>query len=384
MRFGSGTDKIKTPLFYRGEHNFCWPIFLLVVGLAVFGIIMVYSASSFNAAKLYNDSFFFVTKQIIGVVLGIGAMIFCYFLDYHFLKKLYIPALIVGIVVLLIVFVPGIGIESYGAKRWIGFGGFSFQASEIAKFAFIIFAASYMTKNKDKMSTFWGAVPVLLAGGTMCLLIILEPNMSITICMGVLMIAMLLVGGMRIKHLLLLAIPAILLVPVLILLEPYRVNRLMAFLDPWASPQGEGFQLIQSLYSLGSGGWFGVGLFNSRQKYSFLPFSESDFIFSIIGEELGFIGALCVVAAFVSLIFLCIKVAVRAKDRLGCYLAFGVSIILSVQVILNIFVVSGAVPPTGLPLPLISAGSTSIIMFMAAFGVVMNIHRQSKTRSVYG
>ncbi len=368
----------KIDFFYNGEHRFNWWVFLLVIGIAIFGIIMVYSASCYTAEKNYGDAMFFVTKQIIGVVLGAGAMILCYFINYEWLQKIGYIALGLGIITLAIVFIPGIGIESYGAKRWIGFGAFSFQASEVAKFCFIIFAASYMAKHREKMGTFMGALPVILAGGIMCLLIIMEPNMSITICMGLLLVVMLLVGGARIKHLMLLAIPAAALVPVLILLEPYRLQRLMAFLDPWASPQGEGFQLIQSLYSLGSGGWFGVGLFNSRQKYSFLPFSESDFIFSIIGEELGFVGCILVILAFAALIFWGFKIAIHAKDRFGCYLATGISTILAVQVILNIAVVTGAVPPTGLPLPLVSAGSTSLVMFMGAMGILLNIHRQSQ------
>lgn len=368
----------KIDFLYKGEHRFCWPVFLLVIGIAIFGIIMVYSASCYTAEKNYGDAMFFATKQIIGVVLGAGAMILCYFINYEWLQKIGYIALGIGIITLAIVFIPGIGIESYGAKRWIGFGAFSFQASEVAKFCFIIFAASYMAGHREKMGSFLGALPVILAGGIMCLLIIMEPNMSITICMGLLLVVMLLVGGARIKHLLLLAIPAAALVPVLILLEPYRLQRLMAFLDPWASPQGEGFQLIQSLYSLGSGGWFGVGLFNSRQKYSFLPFSESDFIFSIIGEELGFVGCILVIFAFAALIFWGFKIAIHAKDRFGCYLATGISTILAVQVILNIAVVTGAVPPTGLPLPLVSAGSTSLVMFMGAMGILLNIHRQSQ------
>ncbi len=373
---------MKYNIFYKGKHQFCWPVFLLTLGIAIFGIFMVYSASNYNAQKLYGDSMFFTTKQIVGVVLGACAMILFYFIDYQVLKKFWITALVVGLVVLILVFIPGIGIESYGAKRWLGFGSFSFQASEVAKFCFIIFTATYMARFKDKMNTFKGALPVLGAGGLMCLLIILEPNMSITICVGVLMVTMLLVGGMRLKHLLLLGIPVLCLIPLLIILEPYRLLRLMAFLDPWASPQGEGFQLIQSLYSLGSGGWFGVGLFNSRQKYSFLPFSESDFIFSIIGEELGFVGALLVVLAFGALIFYGFKIAIHAKDRFGCYLAVGISTILAVQVILNIAVVTGAIPPTGLPLPLVSAGSTSIIMFMAGLGILLNIYRQSQKTKI--
>ena len=360
---------------FRGVN---WKVVSLVIGLSLFGVVMVYSASSFNADRLYSDSFFFVKKQIVGVVLGSGAMLLVSMFDYHKLLRFRFVALIVGFVLLIMVFVPVIGVESYGAKRWINFGILSFQASEIAKFCLIIFAAGYMVKHRERMSSFLGSLPVLLAGGGMCVLIMLEPNMSITICVGVLLLSLLLFGGMRLKHLCLVILPSLCLLPALIILEPYRVKRLLAFINPWASPQGEGFQLIQSLYSLGNGGWFGVGLFNSRQKYSFLPFSESDFIFSIIGEELGFVGALCVLFVFVVLIFYCIKVAMHAPDRLGFLLSIGVATILATQVLLNVAVVSGAVPPTGLPLPFISAGSTSLVVFMSAMGIVLNIDKQSK------
>ncbi len=362
---------------FRGLN---WHVVTLVLLLCVFGVIMVYSASCFNAERLYSDSFFFVKKQIVGVVLGAFAMILVSMFDYRKLLRFRYVALGVGFLLLVLVFVPHIGIESYGAKRWIGFGMLSFQASEIAKFCLIIFAAGYMAKHRDRMNTFLGSIPVLLAGGGMCALIILEPNMSITLCVGILLVCLLLFGGAKIKHLSLLVLPALLLLPAIIILEPYRLRRLLAFINPWANPQDEGFQLIQSLYSLGNGGWFGVGLFNSRQKYSFLPFSESDFIFSIIGEELGFVGALCVLAAFVVLILFCVRTAMHAPDRFGFLLSIGVATILAIQVLLNVAVVSGAVPPTGLPLPFISAGSTSLVVFMSAIGIVLSISRQSKNR----
>jgi len=374
-------QKVKQPFFIKGFAKINWVIVICVITLAIFGIVMIYSASSYNAEKNFGDSFYFVNKQIIGFVLGLGAMIFCYFFNYQLLQKFMYPALILGLLVLGLVLIPGVGVELYGAKRWISIFGVSFQASEIAKFCFIIFASAYMAKYKDKMSHFFGALPVLIVGTIMCVLIMLEPNMSITICMGVLMLTLLLIGGMRIKHFGLMATPLVAVVPVLILAEPYRMQRLMAFLDPWANPQGEGFQLIQSLYALGNGGFFGVGLFHSRQKYSFLPFSESDFIFSIIGEELGFIGCVLLIAVFLTLIIVGYKIAVRSKDRLGCYLAVGITTILAVQVLLNIAVVTGAVPPTGLPLPLISAGGTSLVVFMAGMGVLLNIYKQSEMDS---
>jgi cell division protein FtsW len=218
-------------------------------------------------------------------------------------------------------------------------------------------------------------LPVVRAGAGMCVLIILEPNMSITLCVAAVMLIMLFIGGAPLKYFVVLLIPIAAAVPVLILMEPYRMNRLTAFLNPWASPQGEGFQLIQSFYSLGSGGWFGVGLFNSRQKYLFLPFSESDFIFSIIGEELGFVGALFVVFLFLIYIWRAVKIAAGARDKFGCYLAAGTAAVVAVQVLVNLAVVTGSIPPTGLPLPFISAGSSSLVVFMSATGILLNVSK---------
>lgn len=363
-------------VFIKTKYSINWWVVIPTLLLVVLGAVMVYSASSYSAQKNYGNSMFFASKQIVGAVLGIGAMAFFYFFNYNLLKKLKYYALALGIIILCVVFIPGIGIESYGAKRWIGFGSFSFQASEIAKFCFIIFCAGYMADHKDKLNTFVGILPVLGVGVIMCFLIMLEPNMSITICFACLMVVMLLVGGMRIKHLVYLMLPALALIPILILIEPYRMNRIAAFLDPWASPQGEGFQLIQSLYSLGSGGFFGVGLFNSRAKYSFLPFSESDFIFSIVGEELGLVGAIGVLLLYLILIIAGFKIAVKAPNSFGTFLAVGITSIIAIQVVLNVAVVTGLVPPTGLPLPFMSAGSTSLVMFMGAIGILLNINRQ--------
>lgn len=353
-------------------------IFLLVCGLAIFGCIMVYSASSYIANYRYSNPYFYLTKQIVGAVLGIIAMFVCTFINYQKLKKLKWWVVIISAILLALVFIPGIGVENYGAKRWLNLGLFTIQPSEFAKFALVLFSAAYLSDNYEKIGKFKTLLPVLGVGLGFCLLVILEPNMSITMCIGFIMLFMLFVGGTKMKHFVWLGIPAACAVPALIIVEPYRVQRFMAFLNPWASPQAEGFQLIQSLYSLGSGGLFGVGLGNSRQKYMFLPFSESDFIFSIIGEELGLFGAILTLLVFAVLIYLLISVARNAKDRFGALLVLGVASVIAIQVILNVCVVSGLIPPTGLPLPFISAGSTSLIVFMAAVGLCLNVARQSK------
>lgn len=357
-------------------------IIAIVLALVCFGCLMVYSASFYSANYHYGNKYFFLIKQIIGVVMGICAMIFFIFFDYHLLAKY--KWWIVGItfVLLALVFIPGLGMESYGAKRWISLLGFSIQPSEIAKFALVIFVAAYMSENHDKVKTLKGLLPVLIVGGLMCILIMLEPSMSVTMCICFVTLFMLIIGGMSKKHTLMFSIPAGVMVPFLVILEPYRLKRLLAFIDPWASPQGEGFQLIQSLYSLGDGGWFGVGLFNSRQKYLFLPFAESDFILSIIGEEIGFIGTTFLMIVILFLVYRLVKIALGAKDRFGAMLVSGVAFIIAVQTLLNIAVVTGSIPPTGLPLPFISSGGTSVMVFMAGIGICLNVLRQSSGQDV--
>lgn len=351
---------------------------LIVCVLVAFGCIMVYSASMYSANYHFGNDKIFLYKQIIGAVLGFAGMCIFAYIDYHILKKFMWILYGVTLVLLVLVFIPGIGVESYGAKRWLSILGFSIQPSEIAKFTLVLFCASYLSDHHQNIKQFKTLLPLLFVAGSLCVLVILEPSMSVTMCLAFITLFMLIVGGISKKHTILFSIPASLAVPALIIAEPYRLKRLMAFLNPWASPQGEGFQLIQSLYSLGSGGWFGVGLFSSRQKYLFLPFAESDFIFSIIGEELGFFGVTLLIFTFAVLIHLLIKIALNAKDRFGALLASGVAFVIGVQTLLNIAVVTGSIPPTGLPLPFISAGSTSLVVFMSAIGVVLNVDRQSR------
>lgn len=350
----------------------------LVFSLVIFGCIMVYSASYYSAGNRYGNEYFFLLKQLMGVVLGVFAFIFFAFFDYHNLKKFRYAVLAVCVVLLVLVFVPGFGVQSYGANRWVSILGISVQPSELAKFALILYLASYLSDNHEKIKTFKGLIPPLVVAGLLCLLVIIEPSMSVTMCLLFLTFFMLIVGGINKKHTLLFSGLASMCVPLLIIAEPYRMKRLFAFLDPWISPQGEGYQLIQSLYSLGNGGMFGVGLFNSRQKYLFLPFAESDFIFSIIGEEFGFFGATLLIFVFGALCYLLFKIGLSAKDRFGCLLSLGVGVLIAVQTLLNIAVVTGSIPPTGLPLPFISSGGTSVAVFMAGVGVCVNVHRQSK------
>ena len=365
----------------RVYGDLCIPVLTAI--LAAFGVVAVYSASSYSASVQYGDPFFFMKKQLIGFVLGLGGMIAVSFFDHRKLKgkKTRLIALIAPMILLALVFVPGIGKSNYGATRWIGVGSVTIQPSELAKYGFVIFAAAYMSENMSAIRTFKGVLPVLGAGGAICLLIIAEPNMSVTMCVGAVMLGVLFLGGMRMKHFFLIALPVLVAVPVLIAIEPYRLLRLSAFLDPWASPKEEGYQLIQSLYALGNGGWFGTGLFRSRQKYRFLPFSESDFILAVIGEELGFFGVAALFAVSATLIFRGIRTAARAQDFFSFLLAAGITLVYGLQTVINALVVSGAIPPTGIPLPLVSSGNTSLVITMSSMGVLYGISKRNESRS---
>jgi cell division protein FtsW len=230
----------------------------------------------------------------------------------------------------------------------------------------------------ERVKSFRGMLPVLIAGATTCILIIAEPNMSVTICMGALMLVILFIAGIKIKHLAIMMLPILIALPLLIIAEPYRLKRLMAFLDPWASPKGEGYQLIQSLYGLGAGGLFGVGLFNSTQKLLFLPFAESDFILSIVGEETGFIGIVLLFVICTVIILRCVNIATKSKSFFCYLLCMGIAALFTLQIVVNALVVTGSIPPTGIPFPLVSSGNTQILTFMSAFGIVNSVHKSSQ------
>ena len=370
---------------------------LLIPVLAVssFGVAMIYSASWYNATIYFNNPYHFFTSQLIGLILGIIAIALTYHLDYKIYKKYALAILVGAMVLLLLVFVPGIGISRLGASRWIGVGGFTMQPSEIAKFAFIIFAAAvasgWSMRKKEKLEktndeaivkqlSIKKLFMILAAGTTFCGIILLQPNLSIVMTLGATMLVCLFLFGARIKHLMLLMIPVLILVPTMLIAEPYRIARLVAFVDPWATPRAEGFQLIQSLFSLGNGGLFGQGFGNSTQKYMFLPFSESDFIFSIIGEEFGLFGVTIFIATLGFIVHRIFKIGHACKDHFGKFLCFGIGTLIFIQSAINIAVVTGSIPPTGLPLPFVSFGGTSLAVFLAAVGIVLNVDKQNKKR----
>lgn len=352
-------------------------LIILVISVSVFGLIMQYSASSYSALREFEDAFFYVKKQGIAFLIGIAAMVLATTVDTKFYYKFRLLIYIISLLLLAMVFIPGLGVEKYGAKRWLNLGIFTIQPSEISKFGLIIFISGYLSNKQSQK--FRHIMLCLIATLAVCILIMLQPNMSITMLTLISVAVVLLIGGLKIKHAALMAIPLLIAVLLLIFIEPYRMKRILAFIDPWSNPQNEGFQLIQSFYALSNGGIFGVGLFNSRQKYLFLPFAETDFIFSIIGEELGLVGCIAVMLLFLAIAYNGIKIAMNSRDRFESLLSSGIVAIIIVQVLLNIAVVTGSIPPTGLPLPFISHGGSSLVVLMYVVGILIRIGKESDT-----
>ena len=349
-------------------------LFAAVLILSLLGLVFIYSASSYGAQAQFGDPFRYVKTQAIALAIGLVFMTLLSYARASSMERASIPLYLIGLALLGLVFVPVIGVESYGAKRWLNLGFFTIQPSEYAKFFMVMLLALYA--SKADMKKFYNVLVMLLIGGAVCVLLMLEPNMSVTMCVVAVIFIMLFAGGARMKHLLILILPVIAGAALMIILEPYRMQRLLAFLDPWKSPLEEGYQLIQSYYALGSGGLFGVGLFESRQKYLFLPFAESDFILSVIGEETGLFGIAVVMALFIVIAVRGIKIAREAESRYECYLATGITAVTSVQALINMTVVCGAIPPTGIPLPFMSAGGSSLVAYMSAMGALLSISRR--------
>jgi cell division protein FtsW len=359
----------------RGPFDFGF--FLLVMILLSFGLIMVFSASSASAFYSKNDSFFFVKRQLVWAILGLFTMFFMASYDYRKLGKMSFPLLLISIILLIAVCI--VGIEINGAKRWLGVGGLTFQPSEVAKLAVIIFFSYSLSKNKNKIKLFFsGLVPYLLILAVIAALLMLEPHLSGTGVIFLTGVIILFVAGAKIYHFVLLSVPVIGAVIAAVVTSEYRWKRVTAFLDPFEDKMGSGWQIIQSLYAIGSGGLFGLGLGRSRQKFLYIPEPHSDFIFSILCEELGLVGAVTVIMLFVLLIWRGIKIALNAQDSFGSLLATGIITLIAVQVLINIAVVTSSMPVTGMPLPFFSAGGSSLVFIMASMGIVLSISRYSK------
>lgn len=352
-------------------------IFTAVILLLSIGIVMVFSASSVMGINDFRDPYHYVKRQTIFAAIGLVILFIAAKVDYHVYKVLAFPGLMIGFVLLVLVLF--IGEDISGSTRWIRLGFFNLQPSEIAKLTMVNFTAVYIAnKRKEVRKFFTGLLPILVILGLQFGLIILEPDFGTAMALSFTVAIVLFAGGVHLGQLFglsSLAIPALFL---LVKFEPYRMQRLLAFRDPWADPTGTGWNIIQSLTAIGSGGFFGLGLGNSRQKFSYLPEHHTDFIFAILCEELGFIGGAIVVFLFFIIAWRGFRIALNAPDLYGSLLAIGITAMLGFQAILNIGVVTGTLPVTGIPLPFISYGGSSLITCLASVGVLLNISRQVK------
>ncbi len=354
-------------------------LIISVLTISIFGLIMIYSASYIWAEYKYNDAFKFVKNQTIFFIIGVILMIIISKIDY---RKYYDKAnilLISCVILLILVLIPGIGSVRNGSRSWFGIGSFGIQPSEFTKLALIIFTSKYLVNNENNMKYFKkGVLPIL--GITLGIfgIIMLQPDFGTGTIIVMSIIGLLFVGGVDFKFFLKIGLVGVAGVAGLIAVAPYRLSRILSFLNPWSDPLGSGFQIIQSLYAIGPGGLFGYGFLNSRQKHFYLPEPQTDFIFSIISEEFGFLGILIVATLFLIIILTGFKIARNSKDLFGKYLAFGIMFQISFQTLLNLMVVVGLIPVTGVTLPFLSYGGSSLLITLCEIGIILNISRYEK------
>jgi cell division protein FtsW len=355
-------------------------ILLITTVLVGVGIVMIYSASAIYSNSTTGDSMYYLKRHLAYIAIGVVLMLYAMSTDINVLRRISKPLILISLALLVLVLIPHIGKVTAGARRWFRFGAFNFQPSEFTKITMIIYMADLITrKGLDIKKFVKGYLPAVTVLGVVVGLVLLEPDLGTAVTISAISFMMLYVGGMRVTHIagtVLASLPALYL---LLFSVPYRRKRMLAFLNPWSDKRGSGFQIIQSFVALGSGGLLGVGLGQSRQKLFYLPASHTDFIFSIIGEELGFIGTASVTVLFVLFVWQGMKVAFKAQGEFERLVAFGITSMIGLEAMINIAVTAGALPTKGLPLPFISYGGSGLIFHLMAVGLLLNIARGSET-----
>ncbi len=354
-------------------------LFLVTMALLAIGLIIVSSASAPESLNITHGktAFLFGFRQLLFAVVGVVLMLFMMKFPHRNLKKITVPVFLVSLFFLVLVLFIAPAIK--GSKRWITLGFFVFQPSELAKLSVIILLAHYMSELKKGVTSFWfGVIIPLLLVGLVCLLILIEPDLGTAMVIFATFMMMLFVSGARISHMAILGSIGVGLATMLVIIEPYRAQRLVAFMNPWQDPQGDGWQIIQSLYALGSGGPFGLGLGMGRQKFDYLPEAHTDYIFSILGEELGLLGTVTVITLFFLLAWRGYKIAIAVKDPFAKLLAAGITSYLIFQAVLNIGVVTSSIPVTGITLPFLSSGGSSLVISLFSIGILLNISKYAE------
>jgi cell division protein FtsW len=362
----------------RAHYNFDPVLLTAVILLVGIGLVAVYSSSSILAEQRHGDHYFYLRKQLMFCLVGFLLMIIAKNINYLFYRKFVYLFLVSSMILLVLLLMPRFGIEVGGAQRWFRLGFISIQPSEIAKLSLAMFVAYSMQKNSEVMGSFSrGLLPHLVTGSIVIGLILVQPDLGTAVIIGIWILILLFIGGVNIAQLIVLLGLATPIVYYLITQTAYRLNRLWAFLNPWDDPQGIGFQIIHSFMAFGSGGLLGVGLGNSKQKLLYLPEPHTDFILAIIAEEIGFIGVSVLLILFTIVVMRGIKIALRAPDLFGTYLAMGISCMLAIQVMVNMGVVMALLPTKGLTLPFISYGGSSLVVNFISMGILMNISRKA-------
>ncbi len=351
-------------------------LIISIIIITLFGALMIYSASSVWAEYKFNDQYKYLKSQLIFLVLGYLIMILISKFPYQNYKKLSNIIFLVTTSLLVLVLIPGIGTVRNGSRSWFGLGGFGIQPSEFTKLSLIIFTAKYLENNeRDLKSIKKGVLPILGVLLLVFALIMLEPDFGTGVVIVMTIVVLLFVSGVNLNFFVKIGILGLIGVVVLIIIAPYRTQRIISFLNPWSDPLGSGFQIIQSLYAIGPGGLLGLGLGNSIQKHFYLPEPQTDFIFSIISEEFGFLGILIVAVLFLTIITTGFKIATKCEDKFGKYLAFGITFSLAFQAMLNLMVVVGLIPVTGVTLPFLSYGGSSLLISLTSIGILLNINK---------
>ena len=358
------------------KKKFDYVLLIAVIIISVFGITMIYSASSIWAEFKFHDALKYVKHQSLFFIVGIVILLISSKMDIEFLKKKANLILGVCLILLILVLIPGIGSVRNGSRSWFGIGGLGIQPSEFAKIGLIIYTAKYLSRNQKNMKDIKkGALPIFLVIGVFFLLIMLEPDFGTAMVITLTLICLIFISGLKISFFVKLGLLGILGIVGLIIAAPYRMARIISFLNPWSDPLGSGYQIIQSLYAIGPGGLLGQGFMNSRQKHFYLPEPQTDFIFSIISEEFGFMGVIIVCSFFFLIFYRMLKVAMSSNDLFKKYLAFGLAFGIFIQAGLNLAVVVGLIPVTGVTLPFFSYGGSSLLVSMLSVGLVLNISR---------
>ena len=353
-------------------------LFLVVLALVGLGVVMVYSSSAILAADRMRDPYFFLKKQGLWAALGLGVLWAAMVVDYRRWRGVVLPLLAVAFGLLLLVLIPPFGQEINGTRRWLRWGVVSFQPAELAKLALVLYLADFLARRQAVVGQFFqGFLPPVLVTGAMAGLILLQPDLGSSVALVAMVFCLLFLGGARLGQMLVVGLAAL---PVIVLAvsgASYRLRRVFAFLDPWSDPRGSGFQIIQSYLALGGGGAAGRGLGESKQKLFYLPEPHTDFIFAILGEELGFLGAAATVALFGLLLWRGVRVGLRVAEPFGAFLALGLTVMLTTQALVNLGVVVGLLPTKGLPLPFVSFGGSSLLTAMLAAGVILNVSQHA-------